>query len=92
MEISLTSEEEAVLKAFLQHHREIEDDEGFQAWYMQRFQDAESEINYKQALQLAQVWKRRYEEGFQAGTTYRRKNNHQTNGYVVPANGTTTEG
>jgi hypothetical protein len=37
---------------------------------MRRYEDAESEAYYKHTLHLAQVWKRRYEEGFQAGIAY----------------------
>ena len=63
----MTGEEEAVLKEYLQHDGEIEDDDDFESWYLQRFGDAESEDHYKNTLHLAQVWKRRYEEGLQAG-------------------------
>ena len=63
----MTSEEEAVLKEFLRHYGEVEDDEDFEAWYLRRYEGGESEEHYKQTLHLAQVWKRRYEESFQAG-------------------------
>ena len=63
----MTGEEEAVLKEFLLHYGEVENDEEFEAWYLRRYEGGESESHYKQTLHLAQVWKRRYEEGFQAG-------------------------
>ena len=63
----MTGEEEAVLKEFLLHYGEIEDDEGFEAWYLQRYEGGESEDHYKQTLNVAQVWKRRYEESYQKG-------------------------
>ena len=66
----MTGEEEAVLKAYLQHYGDIEDDEDFEAWYMQRYKDAASEDYCKHTLNLAQVWHRRYEEGFQTGVSY----------------------
>ena len=61
----MTGEEEAVLKEVLLHYGEIEDDKGFEAWYLQRYESGESEDHYKQTLNVAQVWKRRYEEGYQ---------------------------
>ena len=67
LEDTMTGEEEAVLKEYLLHHGEIEDDEGFEHWYRQRFEDFESEAYYKHTLNLAQVWKGRFEEGFKAG-------------------------
>jgi hypothetical protein len=67
----MTGEEEAVLKEYLQHDGEIEDDDDFESWYLQRFGDAESEDHYKNTLHLAQVWKRRYEEGLQEGLAAR---------------------
>ena len=63
----MTGEEEAVLKEVLLHYGEIEDDEGFEAWYLRRYESGESEDHYKQTLNAAQVWKRRYEEGYQKG-------------------------
>ena len=66
----MTSEEEMVLKEYLSHYGEIEDDEDFEAWYMQRHENAESEAHYKSTLHLARVWKRRYKEGFLAGVAY----------------------
>ncbi len=66
----MTGEEEAVLKEYLLHDGEIEDDEDFEAWYMQRYENADSEDHYKNMLNLAQAWKRRYEEGFLAGVAY----------------------
>ena len=62
----MTGEEEAVLKEFLLHYGEIEDDEGFEAWYLQCYESGGSEDHYKQTLNVAQVW-RRYEEGYQEG-------------------------
>ena len=59
-----------VLKEYLSHYGEIEDDEDFEAWYMQRHENAESEAHYKNTLHLGQVWKRRYQEGFLAGVAY----------------------
>ena len=63
-----------VLKEYLSHYGEIEDDEDFEAWYMQRHENAESEAHYKSRLYLAQVWKRSYQgsyqEGFLAGVAY----------------------
>ena len=56
----MSSEEEMVLKEYLSHYGEIEDDEDFEAWYMQRYENAESGAHYKNTLYLAQVWKRRY--------------------------------
>ena len=44
----MTSEEEMVLKEYLSHYGEIEDDEDFEAWYMQRYENAESEAHYKE--------------------------------------------
>ena len=66
----MTGEEEAVLTQYLLHYREIENDQNFDPWYMRRYEDAESEAYYKHTLHLAQVWERRYEEGFQAGIAY----------------------
>ena len=66
----MTGEEEKVLKEFLLHYGEIEDDEGFESWYMPRYHDSESEDHYKQTLDLAQVWKRRYGAGSRAGAAY----------------------
>ena len=43
-----------VLKEYLSHYGEIEDDEDFEAWYMQRHENAESEAHYKNTLYLAQ--------------------------------------
>ena len=63
----MTGEEEAVLKEFLLHYGEIEDCEGFEAWYQRRYEGKESEDHYKQTLNLAQLWKRRYNEGYQRG-------------------------
>ena len=63
----MTAEEESTIREYLSHHREVEDDEGFERWYRQRFEDSESERYYKQTLKLAQVWKGRFEEGFKAG-------------------------
>ena len=63
----MTGEEEAVLTEFLLHYGEIEDDEGFEAWYLRRYESGESEDHYKQPLNVAQVWKPRYEEGYQKG-------------------------
>ena len=63
----MTGEDEAVLKEFLRHYGEIEDDEGFEAWYLRRYKGGKSEDHYKQTLHVAQVWKRRYEEGYQKG-------------------------
>ena len=39
----MTGEEEAVLKEYLLHHGEIEDDGDLESWYIKRFEDAESE-------------------------------------------------
>ena len=64
----MTAEEESAIREYLFHHGEVEDDEGFECWYHQRFVDSESERYYKQTLNLAQVWKGRFEEGFKAGT------------------------
>ena len=68
----MTSEEEVVLKEYLAHYGEAEDDETFEAWHMQRYEDAESEDRYKNTLHLAQTWKRRSEEEFRAGVAYQR--------------------
>ena len=51
----MTGEEEAVLKEFLPHYGEIEDDVGFEAWYLRRYEGRESEDHYKQTLNLAQL-------------------------------------
>ena len=67
----MTSEEETLLKEHLLHHEEIKDDEDFEAWYMQRFDNAESEVHYKHTLHVAQTWKRSWEAGFRAGFGYR---------------------
>ena len=67
----MTGEEEAVLKEFLHHYGETENDEDFESWYMQKFYDSESEGHYKHTLHVAQVWKRRYEEGLQEGLAAR---------------------
>ena len=75
----MTSEEEEVLKEFFLHHGEIEDDEDSRPWYIQRHEDAESEVHYKHTLHLAQVWKRRFEEGFRAGFAH----NMPNPGYLV---------
>ncbi len=64
----MTAEEESAIREYLSHHGEVENDEGFERWYRQRFVDSESENYYKQTLDLAQVWKGRFEEGFKAGT------------------------
>ena len=66
----MTGEEEAVLTQYLLHYREIENHQNFDSWYMRRYEDAESEGYYKHTLHLAQVWKLRYEEGFQEGIAY----------------------
>ena len=63
----MTGEEEAVLREYLLHHREIGKDEDFEPWYLQRFEDAEAEIYYKHTLEIAQVWKNRFREGFRTG-------------------------
>ena len=73
----MTGDEEAVLKEFLLHHREIEDDGDFETWYLQRYEDAESETHYKHTLHVAQVWKRRFEQGFGAGIAYNMRNAKQ---------------
>ena len=62
----MTGEEEAVLKEYLRHYGEIENDEDFESWYMQRFDAAESEDHYKHTLHVAQVRKKRYEDGLRA--------------------------
>ena len=49
----MTGEEEAVLKEFLMHYGEIEDGEGFEAWYLQCYEGGESEDHYKQTLNVA---------------------------------------
>ena len=64
----MTAEEESAIREYLSHHGEIEDGEDFERWYRQRLEDFESEAYYKQTLNLAQVWKGRFEEGFKAGT------------------------
>ena len=66
----MPGEEEAVLKEYLLHHGEIEDDGDLESWYIKRFEDAESEAHYKHTLHLAQVWKGRFEEGFKAGINH----------------------
>ena len=70
IELSMTGEEEAFLREYVLHHGEIEGDQTFKSWYMQRFQDANAETHYKTNLRLAQVWKGRVEEGPQAGIAY----------------------
>ena len=60
-----------MLKEFLLHHGEIEDDDDFELSYMQRFENTESETHYKHTLNLATVWKGRFEEGFKAGASYK---------------------
>ena len=60
----MTSEEEAALREYLLHHKEIEKDEDFEPWYLQRFEDAKAEVYYKHTLEMAQVWKSRFQEGF----------------------------
>ena len=64
----MTADEESAIREYLFHHGEVEDDEGFERWYRRRFVESESERYYKQTLDLAQVWKGRFEEGFKAGT------------------------
>ena len=64
----MTAEEESAIREYLFHHGEVEDDEGFERWYHQRFVDSGSESYYKQTLDLAQVWKGRFQEGSKAGT------------------------
>ena len=66
----MTSEEEVILKQYLLHYREIENDQDFDSWYMRRYEDAESEACYKHTLHLAHVWRCQYEEGFRAGIAY----------------------
>ena len=73
----MTGEEEAVLKEYLLHHGEIKYDEDFEVWYRQRFEDDDSENHYKHSLHVAQVWKNRYEEGFQNGLAYHMLCNQQ---------------
>ena len=51
----MTSEEEVILKQYLLHYREIENDQDFDSWYMRRYEDAESEAYYKHTLHLAHV-------------------------------------
>lgn len=63
----MTSEEEAVLREYLLHYKEIEKDEDFEPWYLQRFEDAKAEVYYKHTLEMAQVWKSRFQEGFRTG-------------------------
>ena len=48
----MTGEEEAMIREYLSRHGEVE--------------DSESESYYKNTLHLAQVWKRRFEEGLNA--------------------------
>ena len=62
----MTGEEESMIREYLSRHGEVEDDEDFERWYRQRFEDSESESYYKNTLHLAQVWKRRFEEGLNA--------------------------
>ena len=38
----MTSEEEVILKQYLLHYREIENDQDFDSWYMRRYKDSES--------------------------------------------------
>ena len=49
----MTGEEEMVLRVYLKDSGEIEDDETSEAWYIQRFEDIESESHYKHTLQVA---------------------------------------
>ncbi len=63
----MTSEEEELLQEYLLHQGEIADENGFEPWYMQRFKDVDAETHYKRTLELAQVWKERFEEDFQQG-------------------------
>ena len=63
----MTSEEEELLQEYLLHQGEIADEHGFEPWCMQRFQDVDAETHYKRTLELAQVWKERFEEDFQQG-------------------------
>ena len=59
---------------------------GFEAWYLRRYEGRESEDNYKQTLNLAQLWKRRYDEGyrkgFQAGLEVRQLSGHSSAGTI----------
>ena len=63
----MTSEEEELLQEYLLHQGEIEDEDGFEPWYTQRFEDVEAEAHYKHTLEKAQAWKARFEEGFRQG-------------------------
>ena len=65
--ILMTGEEEAVLKEYLHHNGAIGSDQEFEDWYLSRYVGEENEVHYKNILHLAQVWKRRYEEGYRAG-------------------------
>ena len=76
----MTSKEEQVLHKYLAHYGEAEDDETFETWYMQRYEDAESEDRYKNTVYLAQTWKRRYEEGFRASFAYQKLCSQQSAG------------
>ena len=67
----MTDEEEVLVKEFLLHHGETEDDDDFELWYLQCFENSESETHYKHTLHLATVWKGRFEEGFKTGASYK---------------------
>ena len=47
--------------------REIEEHDDFEPWYLQRFENVEAERYYKHTLEIAQVWKRSFVEGFRKG-------------------------
>ena len=63
----MTAEEERVLTRYLLRHGEIESNAEFTHWYMQRFEDLESEIEYKKTLEMAQTAERVYRQGLRFG-------------------------
>ena len=65
----MTSTEEQLLPAYPAAHGDInghDDDIGFGVWYAAR-PTPEGEVEYKHALELAQVWQDRYVEEYRHG-------------------------
>ena len=51
----MTSEEEAVLRQYLLHYHEIENDQDFESWYTRRYEDAAAEAYHKHTVYLAHM-------------------------------------